>query len=235
MEERLQKLISACGLTSRRQAEQWILDGRVTLNGELAQLGQKADLEKDLVCVDEIALKIPTETNYFMLYKPRGYITTLSDDQGRKTVADLMEACQTRVWPVGRLDYQSEGLLFLSNDGAWTQHILHPSHQVEKEYLVWVTGDIAQALPLLSAPMYLDDELLAPAQVKVLNTERNTTSLSITIHQGKNRQIRRMCSQVELKVLRLKRIREGSVRLDPNLKAGEWRPLTPQEISSLKK
>ena len=205
MEERLQKLISACGLASRRRAEDWITAGRVTVNGEKARLGDRADLDRD-------------------------YVTTLSDEKGRKTVADLVSGCGVRVWPAGRLDLDSEGLLLLTDDGALTQRLLHPSHQVEKEYLVWVTGDVRRALPILSAPMELDGERLLPAAVRRGRTSGAVSQLSITIRQGKNRQVRRMCAQAGLAVLRLKRIREGSLSLDRTLAPGAWRRLRPQEI-----
>ncbi len=230
MEERLQKLISACGLASRRRAEDWITAGRVTVNGEKARLGDRADLDRDRVEVDGRPLRPGGERTYLMLNKPRGYVTTLSDEKGRKTVADLVSGCGVRVWPAGRLDLDSEGLLLLTDDGALTQRLLHPSHQVEKEYLVWVTGDVRRALPILSAPMELDGERLLPAAVRRGRTSGAVSQLSITIRQGKNRQVRRMCAQAGLAVLRLKRIREGSLSLDRTLAPGAWRRLRPQEI-----
>ena len=165
-----------------------------------------------------------------MLHKPRGYVTTLSDEKGRKTVAALTSGCGRRVWPVGRLDLDSEGLLVMTDDGALTNRLLHPSHQVEKEYLVWVTGDADRALPILSGPMELDGARLAPARVKRGRTSGGVTQLSVTICQGKNRQVRRMCAQAGLTVTRLKRIREGGLRLDRSLRPGQWRPLTPEEL-----
>ena len=230
MEERLQKLISACGLASRRRAEDWITAGRVTVNGEKARLGDRADLDRDRVEVDGRPLRPGGERTYLMLNKPRGYVTTLSDEKGRKTVADLVSGCGVRVWPAGRLDLDSEGLLLLTDDGALTQRLLHPSHQVEKEYLVWVTGDVRRALPILSAPMELDGERLLPAAVRRGKTSGAVSQLSITIRQGKNRQVRRMCAQAGLAVLRLKRIREGGLSLDRTLAPGAWRRLRPQEI-----
>ena len=230
MEERLQKLISACGLASRRRAEDWITAGRVTVNGEKARLGDRADLDRDRVEVDGRPLRPGGERTYLMLNKPRGYVTTLSDEKGRKTVADLVSGCGVRVWPAGRLDLDSEGLLLLTDDGALTQRLLHPSHQVEKEYLVWVTGDVRRALPILSAPMELDGERLLPAAVRRGRTSGAVSQLSITIRQGKNRQVRRMCAQAGLAVLRLKRIREGGLFLDRTLAPGAWRRLRPQEI-----
>ena len=233
MEERLQKLISACGLASRRTAEVWITAGRVTVNGERANLGDKADLDRDRVEVDGTLLRPGEKHTYLMLYKPRGYVTTLSDEKGRKTVADLVAGCGARVWPVGRLDLDSEGLLLLTDDGNLTQRLLHPSHQVEKEYLVWVTGNVEKALPILASPMELDGEILAPARMRRGRTTGGVHQLSVTIHQGKNRQVRRMCAQAGLTVLRLKRIREGGLSLDRTLRPGQWRSLTQGELKAL--
>ena len=233
MEERIQKLISACGLASRRAAEEWIAAGRVTVNGEKAHLGDRADLDRDAVLVDGRPLTPGGGRTYLMLNKPRGYVTTLSDEKGRKTVVDLVTGCGARVWPVGRLDMDSEGLLILTDDGALTHQLLHPSHEVDKEYLVWVAGNVSKALPVLSAPMTLDGETLAPAQVRRGRDSGGVHQLSITIHQGKNRQVRRMCDRAGLKVLRLKRIREGTLALDRSLKAGQWRTLTEEELLGL--
>lgn len=233
VEERLQKLISACGLASRRKAEEWITAGRVSVNGEKAHLGDRADLDRDEITVDGRPLRPAQGQVYLMLHKPRGYVTTLSDEKGRKTVAQLVSGCGRRVWPVGRLDLDSEGLLILTDDGELTQRLLHPSHEVEKEYLVWVTGNVEKALPILSSPMELDGDRLAPAKVRRGRDSGGVHQLSITIHQGKNRQVRRMCAQAGLSVLRLKRIREGALLLDRNLKPGQWRNLTQQEILSL--
>ena len=233
MEERIQKLISACGLASRRAAEGWISAGRVTVNGEKAHLGDRADLDRDAVLVDGRPLTPGGGRTYLMLNKPRGYVTTLSDEKGRKTVADLVAGSGARVWPVGRLDMDSEGLLLLTDDGALTQRLLHPSHQVEKEYLVWVAGNVQKALPILSAPMELDGEPLAPARVRRGRDSGGVHQLSIVVCQGKNRQVRRMCAQAGLEVLRLKRIREGGLCLDQSLRPGRWRPLTSQELLAL--
>lgn len=233
MEERLQKLISSCGLTSRRKAEEWITEGRVEVNGVVANLGDRADLDKDTILVDGKPLKQNGSRIYLMLNKPRGYVTTLSDEKGRKTVAQLVSGCGTRVWPVGRLDLDSEGLLIMTDDGDLTQKLLHPSQEIEKEYLVWVTGSIEHALPILTGPMELDGDRLAPAKVRRGAANGEVSQLSITIHQGKNRQVRRMCEQAGLKVLRLKRVREGGLWLDRELRPGKWRPLTEQELSAL--
>lgn len=229
MEERLQKLLSAAGVCSRRQAEAYILDGRVTVNGQTAVLGQKADLSQDTVAVDGAPIQIAQEHVYLMLHKPRGRVTTLSDEKGRPTAAELVADCGVRVWPVGRLDWDSEGLLLFTNDGELTHHLLHPSHQVEKEYHVAVSGDVSAALPILSGPLELDGEALAPACVARLGPQR----LAITISQGKNRQVRRMCALAGLEVLRLRRVREGPLQLG-GLPKGQWRLLTQSEVDALR-
>ena len=234
MEERLQKLISSSGLASRRTAESWIEAGRITVNGAIAHLGDKADPDRDDIRVDGKPLcRNEEERTYLMLNKPRGYVTTLSDEKGRKTVADLVSSCGARVWPVGRLDLDSEGLLLMTDDGELTNRLIHPSHEVEKEYLVWVTGDVKKALPILKSPMTLDGDRLAPAKVKQGRVSGEVTQLSVIIHQGKNRQVRRMCAQAGLSVLRLKRVREGALWLDRNLKPGAYRKLTPEELTML--
>ena len=228
MEERLQKLLSAAGVCSRRAAEAYITAGRVQVNGVPARLGQRADPERDRITVDGRPLRAPGGTVWLMLHKPRGYVTTLSDEKGRRTCASLVADCGLRVWPVGRLDMDSEGLLLFTNDGEGTHYLLHPSHRVEKEYLVDVRGDVAAALPILRAPMALDGEPLAPALVRELGEGR----LSVTIHQGKNRQVRRMCAQAGLEVTRLRRVREGSLKLG-DLPRGKWRALTGEEVRRL--
>ena len=229
MEERLQKLLSAAGLCSRRSAEDYIEAGRVTVNGQTAKLGDKADLSRDRVALDGAEIGPAAEPVYLMLNKPRGYVTTLSDEEGRPTVAQLVADCGVRVWPVGRLDLDSEGLLLLTNDGALTHGLIHPSHEVEKQYLVLVSGDMEAALPVLNGPMELDGVALAPAQVDRLGPNL----LSFRIHEGKNRQIRRMCQQVGLTVKALRRVREGQVQLG-GLKLGKWRYLTEEEVAVLK-
>ncbi len=234
MRQRIQKLISAGGMASRRTAEEWIAAGRVTVNGETASLGDQADPDVDTVAVDGRPLEMPPEHIWLMLNKPRGVVVTLSDEKGRKTAADLVADCGRRVWPAGRLDMDSEGLLLFTDDGEMTNRLLHPRHGVEKEYLVWAEGDLEQALPLLRGPMDLDGEHLpAPVRVRQGRTTGDVHQLSVTITQGKNRQVRRMCAAAGLKVVRLKRIREGGVELDRNLKPGQWRMLTPGEVQLL--
>lgn len=234
MEERLQKLLSQCGVGSRRTMEEWIAQGRIKVNGQTAHLGDKADLDRDEICVDGVPVRLEQERVYLMLNKPRGYVTTLADERGRKTVAELVSGCGRRIWPVGRLDQDSEGLLLMTDDGELTQHLIHPSHEVEKEYLVWVMGDVNKGMPVLTGPMEMDGQMLSPAQVRRGKSSGGVTQLSVVIHQGKNRQVRRMCAKAGLSVLRLKRIREGEVSLDRTLKPGKWRELTREEIAKLK-
>ena len=233
MEDRLQKILSAAGLCSRRQAEVYIQQGRVTVNGRPATLGDKADPQKDTIALDGNPAVQPAARTVLMLYKPRGVVTTLSDERGRPTVADLVGEAAGRVWPVGRLDMDSEGLLLLTNDGALTHALLHPRHAVEKEYLVWVTGYRPGAEEALARPMTLDGQPLHPAKVRLLGQGEGRARLSVVIHEGKNRQIRRMCAQCGLTVVRLKRIREGGLALDRTLRPGQWRPLTETEQKQL--
>lgn len=230
MAERIQKLIASAGLCSRRTAEEWIAAGRVRVNGELAVPGTQAQ-SGDEITVDGVPL--PREPRrYLMLNKPRGYVTTLSDEQGRPTVAELVKGCGARVFPVGRLDLDSEGLLLLTNDGAWAQRLLHPRYQVDKVYEVLVAGAVEGAEKRLAALRSIDGEPIAPAQVKLLRRGRETAALSVTIHEGKNRQIRRMCAAVGLHVKQLRRVQEHALSLGA-LPPGQWRELTAQELSIL--
>jgi len=234
MEERLQKLLSAAGICSRRMAEEYIQSGRVAVNGVTARVGDKVDPDRDRVTVDGQVLAGKTKRVWLMLHKPRGFVTTLADEKGRRTAAELVEGCGYRVWPVGRLDLNSEGLLLFTNDGSGTNRVIHPSHQMEKEYHVTVEGKLEAALPILRGPMELDGDMLSPAQVSVLRREELGGELSVVIHQGKNRQVRRMCALAGLEVKRLVRVREGPLRLD-GLKPGQWRFLTDNEIRALEK
>lgn len=233
MEDRLQKLLSAAGVCSRRAAEEYIVAGRITVNGQTAKLGDKADPAEDDIRVDGIPLSPRAEYVYLMLNKPRGYVTTLSDEKGRKTVAELVGSCGTRVYPVGRLDLDSEGLLLMTNDGDLTQQLLHPSGEINKTYHVSVFGPVKGAAERLSAITELEGESIRSAQVKVLRQTAQTAELSITIHEGKNRQIRRMCAACGLTVKRLRRVKEHSLQLG-DLPIGSWRYLTASEILALK-
>lgn len=233
MKERLQKILSAAGVCSRRAAEGYLTAGRITVNGELAQLGQQADPETDDIRVDGVPLDREPEAVYLMLNKPRGYVTTVSDEQGRKTVMDLLTGVHTRIYPVGRLDRDSEGLLLLTNDGALTQRLLHPSHEVSKEYHVTVSGPVEHAAENLRRIRDVAGMAIRPAEVQMLRREGNRAELRIVIHEGRNRQIRRMCARCGLEVLRLQRVREHCLELG-TLPLGQWRYLTAAEIAALK-
>ena len=230
MAERLQKLIAAAGLGSRRSAEEWIAQGRVSVNGRQAHLGDCADLSLDSVLVDGVPLGRNDRKRYLMLNKPRGYVCTLSDEKGRPTVAELVKDCGVRVFPVGRLDLDSEGLRLLTNDGEWMQRILHPKYEVNKTYHVTVAGEVGDAAKKLSRLTQIDGEAIRPAQVEILYRGRETAELAFTIHEGKNRQIRRMCAAVGLCVKRLRRVAEHDLLLG-NLPIGAWRDLTERELS----
>ena len=230
MAERLQKLIAAAGLCSRRSAEEWIAQGRVSVNGRQAHLGDCADLSLDSVLVDGVPLGRNDRKRYLMLNKPRGYVCTLSDEKGRPTVAELVKDCGVRVFPVGRLDLDSEGLLLLTNDGEWMQRILHPKYEVNKTYHVTVAGEVGDAAKKLSRLTQIDGEAIRPAQVEILYRGRETAELAFTIHEGKNRQIRRMCAAVGLCVKRLRRVAEHELLLR-DLPIGAWRDLTERELS----
>ena len=233
MTERIQKLLAAAGLCSRRTAEEWIAAGRVTVNGRTASIGDKADPDADDIAVDGRLLRTPPGHVYLMLHKPRGYVTTLSDERGRRTAAELVKDCGVRVYPVGRLDKDSEGLLLFTNDGALTQSLLHPSHGVEKTYIVAVAGAQEDSASRLAALDKLDGQPIAPARVAQLWRRDGAAEYRVVIHQGKKRQIRRMCAAVGLEVTRLCRIAEGGVELG-SLPPGKWRHLTAGELESLK-
>ena len=233
MEERLQKILSAGGLCSRRQAEEHLRAGRVTVNGAVAQLGDKADPQRDDIRLDGQQVRAQEQFLYLMLHKPRGYVTTLSDEKGRPTVAELTADCGARVYPVGRLDMDSEGLLLLTNDGAFAQHLAHPSHRMDKEYHVTVSGALEGAAERLAALRKLEDGTpIAPATVRVVKRMGEQWVISVVIHQGLNRQVRRLCARVGLRVHRLKRVREGAVALGV-LPKGKWRELTEKELKQL--
>ena len=233
MTERLQKLMAQAGLCSRRTAEDWLRAGRVRVNGAVASIGDKANPDCDRIEVDGQVLELQQEHVYLMLHKPRGYVTTLSDEFGRKTAADLVADCGKRVFPVGRLDMDSEGLLLFTNDGEWMQSLLHPKNEIDKVYLVTVSGALDNAAGKLMAIRDLDGEKIRPAQVGEISRDRGKLCLQITIHEGKNRQIRRMCAQVGLRVERLQRIKEHTLTLD-GLPCGKWRYLTQDELQSIK-
>ena len=233
MKERLQKLLSARGIASRRQAEKMIEEGRVLVNGSPARLGDQADPETDRIRVDGKDLPGQAPHVYILLHKPRGYVTTLSDEKGRKEVTALVADCGERVYPVGRLDMDSEGLLLLTNDGDFANRLMHPRGEVEKVYEVFVSGYRQEAQALLRRPILLDGYRIRPPKVSLLKQEGNRARLEITIHEGRNRQVRRMCQAAGLMVRRLIRVREGSLSLG-DLPLGKWRSLTEDEVQSLK-
>lgn len=233
MPERIQKLIAAAGLMSRRAAEECISAGRVTVNGLKASLGDKADAEKDIIMVDGRKLPSAGRKTYIMLNKPKGYVTTMSDEKGRKNVSELVRDVPERVYPVGRLDMYSEGLLLMTNDGDFANCMMHPSHEVNKTYMTWVQGaDIGEAVEALREPMDIDGYITAPAEVDIADVFPGGAVLAITIHEGRNRQVRKMCEAVGLKVTKLRRVSEGTLCLG-ELKSGRWRYLTDDEISAL--
>ena len=233
MTERLQKILSARGVCSRRKAEELIQAGRVRCNGTVAALGDTADPDVDEILVDGKPLPTPKEYVYIMLNKPRGYVTTLSDEKGRPNAAQLID-CGTRVYPIGRLDMDSEGLLLFTNDGDFANRLMHPRHEVDKTYRVLVEGFTEANLEKLKKPIELDGYVIRTPGVKLLRTrDRGQAQLLVTIHEGRNRQVRRMCAAAGMNVLRLQRISEGKVKLG-NLEPGKWRHLTPAELAELK-
>ena len=234
MMERLQKIIASRGLCSRRQAEEMINAGKVTVNGCPARLGQSADCEKDEIVVDGVPLPPMGKRVYLMLHKPRGYVTTLSDEKGRKNAAQLVADCGERVYPVGRLDMDSEGLLLFTNDGEFANCLMHPSHEMNKRYQVWVTGYTDEGFELLKRPIELDGYRIRPPKLKLLEQDQERAIIEVTIHEGRNRQIRRMCQAAGMVVTRLKRVQEGSLKLG-GLKLGAWRHLTAEEVLQLQK
>lgn len=233
MEERLQKLIAMAGICSRRSAEERIAAGRVQVNGQTAVLGAKADPERDVVTVDGKELPRRGKSVYLLLNKPRGYVTTLSDEQNRPTVADLVRDAGVRVFPVGRLDLQSEGLLLMTNDGELMQHLIHPKFEISKTYWLKVGGSVRNAAERLARVEYLEEQRIHPAKVQLLRQTGRTAEMLVTIHEGRNRQIRRMCEACGLTVLRLRRVREHTLELG-DLEPGKWRYLTEAELHALR-
>ncbi|MBQ3497003.1 MAG: rRNA pseudouridine synthase [Oscillospiraceae bacterium] len=231
MAERIQKLIAEAGVCSRRAAESLIENGRVTVNGAVVALGARADAS-DRIEIDGKPIGGAEEHVYLMLNKPTGYVTTMRDEKGRPTVAQLVEGCGARVYPVGRLDMDSEGLLLMTNDGVLAQRLLHPRYEKDKTYHVTVAGEVENAAARLAGLTDIDGEAIRPAIVHTLHAGRETATLSITIHEGKNRQIRRMCAALGLHVKRLVRVREHTLALG-GLPAGKWRHLTAGELSQI--
>lgn len=231
---RLQKYMAECGVASRRRAEEMIRQGQVTVNGvRITEMGVQVQ-EGDLVRLDGKIIHPETQKKYVIYHKPAGEVTTVSDPEGRPCVLDHFRDQPVRLYPVGRLDYDSEGLLLLTNDGALTERLLHPSHQVDKTYLARVTGSVGmETVRSLRGGVMLDDHKTAPAKVRVVRQETFATVVLVTIHEGRNRQVRRMFEEVGHQVLQLRRVRFGPLELG-DLPRGRWRDLTEEEVRRLK-
>ena len=233
---RIQKIISEAGIASRRKAEELIVRGAVTINGKRAQLGEKADPYKDKIVVAgrTITVRRDARKYYVMLHKPRGFITTMSDEGGRKCVAELIDEIPARLFPVGRLDRDSEGLLFMTNDGDFANMISHPSTHFAKTYRVTVHPAITEEqLTALTTGVMVDGRKSMPASIRVITAEKERTVLEIILEEGRNRQIRKMCEAIGLEVARLKRTAIGPVKLGM-LQPGKWRELTPDEMRAIR-
>ncbi len=233
---RLQKYLAECGIGSRRTIERLIQEGRITVNGNIVPLGYKINPETDKICLDNELLQstIP-EKIYILLNKPKGVVTTVSDELGRPTVLDLVKNLKARVFPVGRLDLDVEGALLLTNDGELTNRLLHPSSEVPKTYIAVVKGFITtRAIKELESGVFLEDGKTSPAKVKVISQSLAKSIIQITIHEGKKREVKRMCCAVGYPILSLKRITFAGISIN-NLPVGKWRYLTSEEITYLKK
>ena len=230
---RLQKFMSECGVASRRKSEELIESGKVRVNGAVASLGDKINPKNDTVTVSGKKIVKQKEHKYIMLHKPRGFITTMSDEMERKCVAQLISDVPQRVYPVGRLDRESEGLLLFTNDGEFANALTHPKKHVSKTYRVTVRPGVTdEQLSAITEGIIIDDRKTAPAEVRVVTKEENRVVLEIILYEGRNRQIRKMCEQLDLEVARLKRTAIGSVKLGM-LKQGDWRDLTEDEVRKL--
>lgn len=232
---RLQKFMADCGVASRRKCEELIAAGKVKVNGQIASIGDKIDPRNDTISVSGRKLTRDKNYVYIMLHKPRGYVTTMSDEMDRKCVAELVADIGKRVYPIGRLDRDSEGLLLFTNDGEFANALTHPSRHIAKTYRVSVRPAITEdQLTVLTSSLMIDGKQTLPADVRVINKEADKTTLDIILYEGKNRQIRRLCEEAGLETARLKRLSIGQLKLG-NLKVGEYRHLTHDEISLLKR
>lgn len=231
--ERVQKIIAECGIASRRKAEEYIQAGRVSVNGKPAQLGDKANPQSDRITLDGKPVRSQFEPFYIMLHKPRGYITTMSDEMDRKCVAELIQDIPQRIYPIGRLDRESEGLLLMTNDGEFANDMMHPSRHVPKTYRVTVRPSITdEQIGKITEGIVIEGRRTAPAEVTVLVREPGRVVLQIILHEGRNREIRKMCEALGLETARLKRTAFGPLKLGM-LPAGKWRELTPVEVARL--
>lgn len=231
---RLQKYLASCGVASRRKCETYILEGLVTVNGEIVETLGTQVKEDDVVCFKGKEVYLQNSHEYYMLNKPIGYVTTANDERGRQTVLDLMKGIKSRIYPVGRLDYNTSGLLLLTDDGNLTYGLTHPKHHVDKTYEVKVKGKVSEdEVKLLCTGVLIDGRKTYPAKVQVLTQGPKSSRLQISIHEGRNRQIRKMCEAVGHEVLSLKRLSVGELTLG-QLKIGEYRALTPKEVAYIK-
>ena len=234
MKERIQKLISMTGLASRRQGEQLLLSGAVTVNGIIAKLGDSADPDLDDIRVNGKALPAIDKKTYIMLNKPKGYVTTMHDEKGRPCVSSLISDLNTRVYPVGRLDMYSEGLLIMTDDGELANKLMHPRGEIEKTYHAYIKGTCSdEAMTVMQSPLVIDGYTIRPAKVAVVSERPEYSILSVTISEGRNRQVRKMCEAAGIKLTRLVRVKEGSLSLG-DLEPGRWRYLTEEELQDLK-
>jgi len=236
MQERLQKIISQAGITSRRKAEQLIDSGRVTVNGQMVNtLGAKADILRDKICINGKKLNPFPEKVYILLYKPRGFITSLNDPQGRPTVIQLLKGMRQRVFPVGRLDYDTEGILIITNDGDFAQILMHPKHEIPKTYLAKIRGEISEnSLEKLARGVKIGGKKAVPVSIKKRGLTEKNSWIEITLHEGRNRQVKRMIETLGYWVIKLKRITYGPLNLK-GLPVGAYRFLTQKEVSLLRK
>ncbi len=233
MKERLQKLISQAGICSRRKAEELIADGQVSVNGITATLGQTACPDSDEILVNGKILKIKAERLYIILNKPQSYVTTMSDEKGRKNVSQLVESIGERLYPVGRLDMYTEGILLMTNDGDIAHKLMHPSHEINKTYHAWVSSDdLNSSLKTMGTAMKIDDYTIKPAKIETISTQNGLTQIAITIHEGRNRQIRKMAEISNLRLHKLRRISIGEIKLG-DLALGKFRNLSENEIEYL--
>lgn len=231
---RLQKFLAECEVASRRKSEELIAAGKVRVNGEVASIGDKVDPKRDTVTVSGKKIRKSEELKYIMLHKPRGFITTMNDEMERKCVAQLINDVPCRVYPIGRLDRNSEGMLLFTNDGEFANAMTHPSKHVAKTYRVTVRPSVTEdQLAAITNGIIIDDVKTAPAEVRVVTKEENRVVLEIVLYEGRNRQIRKMCEELGLEVARLKRIAIGSIKLGM-LKQGAWRELSDDEVRKLK-
>lgn len=230
---RLQKYLSMCAVASRRKAEELIAQGKVKVNGKVAQIGDKISPKHDTVTVSSRKIVGSRKHYYIMLHKPRGYITTMDDEMGRKCVAELVRDVGARVYPVGRLDKDSEGLLLMTNDGEFANHMTHPSKHIPKTYRVTVRPDVTEdMLTAFATGMEIDGRITAPADAHIIEKQDNRVVMEIVLYEGRNRQIRKMCESLGLEVARLKRTSVGSLKLGM-LPTGKWRELKEDEVHKL--